>query len=287
MVMYENTKRLIVNADDFGLHRSINEAIEETHRYGILRSASLVVNGEAFEDAVKIAKRNKDLGIGLHLTLIGEEPVASPDRIRSIVDTDGRLFEDHRKLCIKILKKEILLKDIIVEVKAQIDKFYKAGLTPTHIDSHRHLHLFPPIFQSIKPILQKYNIKKMRYLNIPHFEFKWPNFSKKAIALFLKSFSLLNRKKYKHPDFFFGFFDSGHLDKNYLIYLLRNLRPGVTEVNFHPGKKNEDIGRKYNIWNIYFPWRFDWEKEFKVLLEDDLKAYIKEHKIILINYANI
>lgn len=287
MVMKKNTKRLIVNADDFGLHKSINEAIEEAHRDGILNSASLVINGEAFEDAVAIAKRNKDLGIGLHLNLIGERPITSPNKIKSIVDSEGKLFEDHRKLCIKILKKEVLLKDIIVEIEAQVDKFHKTGLTPTHIDSHRHLHMFPPIFNSIGLVLDKYNINKMRYLNIPYFEFKYSNFSKEAIALFLKAFSLLKRKKYKHPDFFFGFFDSGHIDKNYLIYLLSNLRPGVTEINFHPGKNNENIGRKYNIWNIYFSWKFDWEKEFRVLLDGDLKTYIKEHGITLINYSEI
>ena len=278
-------KKLIVNADDFGLHESINEAIENAHRQGILTSTSLVVNGEAFEHAVEIAKRNRDLGVGLHLTLIGEQPVALPHRIKSIVDAGGRLYENHKQLCIKILRKEVLLKDIIVEIEAQFDKFYKTGFAPTHLDSHRHLHLFPPIFNSIKPVLQKYNIKRMRYLNIPCFEFNRGNYFKKIMALFFKCFSLLNKKKYKHQDFFFGFFDSGHLDKDYLVYLLRKLKPGITEINFHPGKNNQDIRKKYNIWDMHSSWKYDWEKEFRVLIDDNLKTLIKENKITLVNYS--
>lgn len=282
-----NEKSLIVHADDFGLHESINEAVENAHRKGVLTSTSLVVNGDAFEHAIEIAKRNKDLGVGLHLTLIGEKPVSPPERVESIVDAEGRLYENHIQFCLKILRKKALLKDIIVEVKAQLDKFYATGLIPTHIDSHRHLHFFPQIFYALKPILLKYNIKKMRYLNIPFFEFNRGNTLKKILAVFFKCFCMINTDKYKHQNFFYGFFNSGHLDKNYLLYLLRKLNPGTSEINFHPGLNNHDIREKYKIWGMHLSGMPDWETEFHLLVDEELKALIRRNNITLINYSNL
>lgn len=280
-------KNLIINADDFGLHESINEAIEITYRQGILTNTSFVVNGEAFGHAVEIAKRNRGLAVGLHLTLFEEKPVCSPDKIKSIVDADGKLHEDHLKLCINILRKKVLLKDIVTELEAQFNKFYKTGLTPSHIDSHRHVHLFPPIFNSIRPVLQKYKAKRMRYLNIPYFDFKRGGYLKKSVALFFKYYGQIKNNSCRHQDYYLGFFDGGRLDKDQIIYLLRRLKPGVTEINFHPGVNNQHLREKYKTWKKYSSYEYDWEREFRILLDPDLKALIKDNKITLVNYAAI
>lgn len=285
--METDMKKLIVNADDFGLHESVNEAIEDAHRHGIVTSTSLVVNGTAFEHARDIAKRNRKLNVGLHLNFTDEKSVADPNKVRSLMGANGRFCGNHTTLFLKILRGEIKISDIVTETEAQIKKFYQTGLKPTHIDGHRHVHLFSPIFNALKPLFKKYHIERVRYLNIPYFEFKRGNLFKKLAASYLKTFSLLNKRQYVHQDYFLGFFDAGHMDKDYFAYLLRKIKPGITEVNFHPGKDNKRIEQQYGAWNKDFSWTFNWEREFSLLLSDDIKKLIKQHNITLVKYSEI
>lgn len=283
----DKRKRVIINADDFGLHEHVNEAVEIAHREGILTSASLVPNGPAFDDAVAIAKRNPRLGVGFHMNLIGERPVSSPTTVSSLLDTNGVLYENHKKVCLKILKGEILRPEIAREAEAQCRKLIESGITPTHIDSHRHLHLFPPVFSVIEPILKRYGITRMRYLNIPYFEVMRCGPSKTAMGLLLKSVSMMQWNRYRHPDYFFGIFESGNFRKEYLLHLLSRLKPGTTELNFHPGIHNETIGVRYNVWNAYFDWAFNWENELNVLIDRDVKDAVGIRDITLVNYGDI
>jgi len=280
-------KRLVVNADDFGLHESINEAVDIAHNKGILTSASLMVNGESFGHAVDIAKKNKNLGVGIHLTLNGEEPISPIKKISSIVDNNGKLLEDHRQLCKKILMKKISLKHIAIECEAQINRFFQAGLTPTHVDSHRHLHLFPPIFKILTPIFKRHNIKKIRWINTPRIDYCRINISKVVFLLFMQYTRFLKDAEYKHPDYFVGFFRSGNMDAGYLRKILFRLKPGITEINFHPGKNDNLIAKKYGFWEEYYKWGCNWEKEFELLLNFDIKKIIKSNNISLISYSEI
>lgn len=279
------SKKLILTADDFGLHESINTAVETAHQKGILTSASLVVNGEAFEYAVDIAKRNKNLGVGIHLTLVGEKPVSPVGKIYSIVNEEGKLFENHSEFCRNILKRKIDLKHIEIECKAQIDKFLQSGLQPTHIDSHRHLHLFPPIFRVLHAILKEYNINKIRWLNIPFFDYYKISLKGVVFLILLQYTKFLKTTEYKHPDWFVGFFKSGRIDKFYLKNVLFKLRPGITEINFHPGLDNSHIKSKYGFWQGYHGWECNWENEYAVLLDPEIKEIISSGNIELMNYA--
>lgn len=280
-------KKLIISGDDFGLHESINDAVEIAHNNGILTSASLVVNGEAFEHALVIAKRNKNLGVGIHLTLNGERPVAPIQKIPSIIDNTGKLFEDHGEFCVKILRRKLLLEHVAIECDAQINRFLQAGLTPTHVDSHRHLHLFPPIFKILTSILKKYNIKNIRWMNIPWSDCSGTGINKIVFLLFMQYTRFLKDREYKHPDYFLGFFKSGDMDIDYLRAVLIGLKEGVTEINFHPGINNSLIGKRYGFWSEYHKWKCDWEKEFSLLLNSDIKKIIKSNNISLVTYSQI
>src|SRR3977135_2050051 len=81
----------IVNADDFGLSESVNQGIQAAYENGVLRSASLMANGEGFDDAVSRGKKLHGLGCGIHLSLVGERPLASPNQLGDLVGTNGRL----------------------------------------------------------------------------------------------------------------------------------------------------------------------------------------------------
>jgi predicted glycoside hydrolase/deacetylase ChbG (UPF0249 family) len=224
------TRSLVINADDFGLHRSMNEAVERSHREGILTSASLVAAGEEFQDAVSVAKRNPRLGVGLHLTLNGEKPVCHAASIGSLVGADGKLLESHSRLCMSILNGKAVKEHLAKECEAQLVKFLDSGLTPTHLDSHRHIHLFPPLLDILMPILEKHKIKKMRWLNIPLSDYDL-DLAKIGISLMLRYANLSKGRRYSHPDYFVGFFRSGHIDRQYVMTALKKLAPGVTEIN--------------------------------------------------------
>jgi len=280
-------RKLIVNADDFGLHHSINEAVEDAHQNGILTSASLVVNGESFEKAIAIAKRNKKLGVGIHLTLNGENPVASVSQIPSLIGTDGKLFENHITFCLNILRRKICLEHIKIEIEAQLDKFFQAGLIPTHVDSHRHIHLFPPVFRVVKEVLRKHNLTKVRFLNVPFSDYFYGNFSKVIMERFLKLSIFSKDKNMQSPDYFYGAFNSGSIDFKYFKKTIIKLRPGISEINFHPGKNNVLLKEKYGIWEKRYHWKCNWEREYNILLNPDIKTLIQKHNISIINHLEI
>ena len=280
-------KKLIVNADDFGLHVSINEAVEDAHQNGILTSASLAVNGESFEQAIAIAKRNKKLGVGIHLTLNGENPVASVSQIPSLIGTDGKLFENHITFCLNILRRKICLEHIKIEIEAQLDKFFQAGLIPTHVDSHRHIHLFPPVFRVVKEVLRKHNLTKIRFLNVPLFDYFHGSLSKMVLVQLLQMSKFLKNKDMKCPDYFLGAFNSGNIDSAYFKKTIIKLCPGITEINLHIGENNTFLKEKYGFWQKSYRWACDWEREYAILVDPNIKELLNMYNVQLLNYSNI
>ncbi|MFH1593904.1 MAG: ChbG/HpnK family deacetylase [Candidatus Omnitrophota bacterium] len=280
-------KRLILNADDFGLHVSINTSVEKAHREGMLTSASLAVNGEEFEDAVAIAKRNKDLGVGVHLILTGERPLAPAEKIPSIVEDNGRLPGDYSKLCAKIFKRKINPEHIKVECETQIARFIDSGLVPTHLDSHQHIHFFPPIFKILSPLLKKYGVQRIRALNIPWYEYREIDLVKIGFAFFTRYVNVLRKTRYRSPDRFLGFFRSGNMDASYMRRVLPRIGPGVTEIGFHPGSDNLEISKRYGFLKDLHGWACDWVREYDLLMSEEMKEIVGLNNIVLINYSDL
>jgi predicted glycoside hydrolase/deacetylase ChbG (UPF0249 family) len=284
---YAGNKRLILNADDFGLHASINEAVEKAHVLGVLTSASLVPNGDCFHGAVEIAKRNSRLGIGIHITLVGEKPVSPRDSVASILGKDGMLLPGYAALLGRLMRGEARPEHITAECEAQVLKFIGAGLVPTHADSHQHLHLFAPIMKAIDPVLRKYGVRKVRSLNVPWSDFRKADMARVAFSLYNKCGNRLMRYGYKSPDRFFGFFKSGGTDVRYVREVLSALKPGVTEIALHPGMDNDAIRKKYGFWRKRTGWGYDWYSEYGLLVDPGIRGIIDSHGIKLINYGEI
>ena len=160
-------KKLIINADDFGRHQSINNAIIQGHVSGCITSASIMPGGNAFQDAVDKAIEHPQLGIGIHLTLIGEKPVMNPSEIPTLVDDKGYLLKEYPQFLNRFLRGEINLSEVRAELSAQIDKVVASGVRITHIDSHQHLHVLPGIIDIVLDIAEKHNIKSLRIPNVP------------------------------------------------------------------------------------------------------------------------
>ncbi|MEO9967578.1 MAG: ChbG/HpnK family deacetylase [Reichenbachiella sp.] len=147
--------RLIINADDFGLTRSVNQAIIETYKAGNLTSATLMVNMPGTEHAVDQAKKNPGLAVGLHFCITEGFPLSEA---KTLIDDSGR-FLSRGQLIRRIILGRVDRGDIAEEFEAQLDKFNNYGLTPTHSDSHQHTMMIPFVFDSILPVLKKHQLK--------------------------------------------------------------------------------------------------------------------------------
>ena len=129
-------KHLVVNADDFGFTPDVNQGIEDAHRRGILTATTLMANGAAFDDAVERARLNPSLDIGCHLVLIGGSSLVT-----------GKPFPDSvPRLMAALASGQLRPYD---ELKAQIRKILDAGIRPTHLDTHKHTHLAPPVLDAV------------------------------------------------------------------------------------------------------------------------------------------
>lgn len=142
-------KRLIVNADDFGIHETVNKAVYRGFESGILTSTSIMAGGRAFDDAVAMAKTMGDIGIGIHLTLVGGlETVLPQAEVPSITWDNGVLCNNYVDLILRDLKGLIRAEDVYNEWDAQIRKILDTGLSVTHIDGHQHMHMWNHFFPS-------------------------------------------------------------------------------------------------------------------------------------------
>lgn len=155
--------RLIINADDFGLTPGINRSILELHQAGVLTSATLMATGSAFDDAVAIASSNPALGVGCHVVLTDGVPASPPEAIPSLLGPDGKTFRTSLLDFVHhLLRGRIREGDIEREATAQITKLQQAGISITHIDTHKHTHLFPAVARPILRVLERTGITAIR-----------------------------------------------------------------------------------------------------------------------------
>ena len=245
--------RLIINADDFGLTQGINRAIAELHHAGVLTSATLMATGPAFDDAVVIARANPTLGVGCHVVLTDGIPVSPPDTIPTLLGPDGRTFRPSLLDFVQaLLRGAIREEDIEREALAQIQKLQNAGIKPTHLDTHKHTHLFPAISRPLLRIAHRCAIPAIRN----PFEPAWssrlsPNALRRRIQFHV--LSLLGKKSFLAlPQFIqshvlttngtIGVSATGRLDTESLHKLLHTMPEGTWELVCHPGYNDAALG---------------------------------------------
>jgi predicted glycoside hydrolase/deacetylase ChbG (UPF0249 family) len=155
--------RLIFNADDFGLTPGINRAIAELSAAGVLTSATLMAGGPAFDDAVAVARANPTLGVGCHIVLTDGVPISHPTSIPSLIGGDGKSFRASLLDFLQaLLRGAIKEDDVAREALAQIQKLQRAGIDVTHIDTHKHTHLFPAIARPLLHVAERTSIGAIR-----------------------------------------------------------------------------------------------------------------------------
>jgi predicted glycoside hydrolase/deacetylase ChbG (UPF0249 family) len=155
--------RLILNADDFGLTPGINRAIAELHSARALTSATLMANGPAFDDAVRIAHAQPTLGIGCHIVLTDGIPLSPPETIPTLLGPDRKSFRPSLTgFFAAVLLGQVSEADIARETLAQITRIQQQGIALTHIDTHKHTHLLPRVARPLLVIAERTGIAAIR-----------------------------------------------------------------------------------------------------------------------------
>jgi predicted glycoside hydrolase/deacetylase ChbG (UPF0249 family) len=228
-------KYLVVNADDFGFTHDVNAGIIEALESGILRAATLMANGDAFEDAVKLARAHPNLDVGCHLVLVQGRSVARPGTA-----LPGALGELMSALARRRL-------DPFEELRAQVLRILDAGVRPTHLDTHKHTHLLPSVLEAVARLSEEFGIPWVRR----PFDFPlrggaaapWPvRVTSRGIGVLRGRFhSVLARYGCRTTDHFAGFRITGRLHTRQLLELVRQLPDGSTELMCHPGHCTDEL----------------------------------------------
>jgi len=234
---------LIVNGDDFGLSREVNAAVIRAFKEGALTSCSLMVTGDAFEDALRLARENERLAVGIHLVTVMGKSVLPPTEIPHLVDEKGRFSNDPTAAGLKYYFSRPARRELAAELEAQFEKFRSTGLRCSHIDSHLHMHVHPVIFRTALKLGERHGVTLMR---VPDDDLRLAlaydagkSWSKAAYGFI---FHLLTRgmkrtlreRKFIFTDRVYGNFQSGKMTEAYVLMVLDNLRAGAGEIYFHP-----------------------------------------------------
>jgi chitin disaccharide deacetylase len=277
----------ILNGDDFGLSPGINRGIIEAHREGILTSTSLMAVGDAFEEAVSFAHDHPSLALGIHLTLVEGEPVLPPEKVPSLVTADGRFCQSLGKFLLKWLTGQVWMKEVEREFAAQIEKAMDYGIKIEKLDSHMHVHLLPGIFQAVQSVASRYKIQVVRlpkerivgWGDYPSIVGLWRRAALASLATFrerpLAAVGLV------HSTGSSGTAESGHLNEDSLLRLLRGLQSGVTEVMLHPGYRDSVVDR----WPM--SQRYEREQELRALTSPRVKALVRKLQIKLVSFRTV
>jgi hopanoid biosynthesis associated protein HpnK len=283
-------KRLIVNADDFGLTEGVNRAIIECHTGGIVSSATLMANMPAFEDAVRRAKAHPMLGVGLHFNITQGPPLADPARIPGLLDANGNFPGTGTELAKRLLRGRFREDEVIRELRAQIERALDAGLGLTHVDTHKHAHALPSICRAIARTIGDYGIRAMR-LPRERGAFGWRgtswNARKQAAAaaalswLCIPGARALRECGIQSTDHFFGITQTGFWTREWLLALPDHLPEGVSELMCHPGYDDADLGA------IGTRLRISRVNEMNLLTDPAARARLTARDVRLITYAQL
>jgi predicted glycoside hydrolase/deacetylase ChbG (UPF0249 family) len=239
------TPYLIVNADDLGIDHGVNRAVFEGHDRGIITSASLMAAGAAFDDAVAGASERPRLGVGVHLVLHEESPISPRDRIPDLVGPDGRL-KPLGTVVKALLLGRVDVEQARVEYSAQIERVIAAGIRPTHLDSHCHLHAFPAFAPVVHELGERFGIPCARRSELGSLaELHGSPLGRWPVTLLITSSSHVARRRaglsLRTPAEFIGLAKSGDLNEEWVAKAVRSLAPGrVSELMVHPSDGTGD-----------------------------------------------
>ena len=241
-------RQLIVTADDFGASDAVNDAVIDAHRRGILTTASLMVNGDAWERAVDLARTTPTLAVGLHLALSLARATLPPAAIPHLVDREGRLPTSSPSAGLRYQFSRPARRELVHEIRAQLARFAATGLRLDHVSGHQHIHMHPQILARLLQCAGEFQIPAVRVvrddlrMNL--------RLDRKRLGYKLSHwcmFHWLGQHAARRArvaglvtaDRVWGLYQDGRLTREHLLALLTALPPGVTEIYAHPSTKDD------------------------------------------------
>jgi hopanoid biosynthesis associated protein HpnK len=278
-------RKLIINADDFGLCEGVNRAVFEAHTRGVLTSATIMANMPAVDEAIAIAKKTPSLGVGVHLNATDGSPISVANKVGAIVGEDGEFKYSAYTLAMKSFVDKGVLKALEIELAAQIESIIGKGIVPTHLDSHKHFHCFGPIYRIVCSLAQRYKIPAIRWpwepATVGYGDWPAVERSDKMRAMLLRYLTLNCQKidsRFIKNDIFFGVLHTGRIDDKFWAEIGKTQFEGVAEVMTHPGYPNGLTHTRLVK---------EREVELKWLCDATTKKILGEARIELVHYGNL
>ncbi len=280
-------KRIIINADDFGLCDGVNKAVTQAHTEGVLTSATIMANMPAAEEAVKIAKKLPSLGVGVHLNLFEGRPVSKDSCVDCLLDADGRFAFSQVKLSLLSIGRHKIRNAIRTELTAQIQWVIDSGLAPTHLDSHKHIHSFPAVFPIVCELARRFRIAAVRFTLEPKqlSQTPWPlpKEGRRKRAGRLRTMAKINRIQNPHflkTNAFLGVVHMGKIDVNFFKAVTLYNSAATAEVMTHPGLADGAEGDRTQLLHQQ-------KTELTTLCSERTKQYFKDAQLKLVPYGQL
>lgn len=284
-------RRLIVNADDFGLTPGVNRAILEAHNQGIVTSATLMANASAFSEAVSLSQSARELSVGCHIVLVDGSPVSDPQSVSSLLQNSDSKFHDSLTSFARLaLQGRIDANQIETEAEAQIRKLQAAGIHVSHVDTHKHTHMFPAVLRSVLGAAKKCGVSAVRnpfesvkLSHLLHYPDTWKRWLEvRTLRGFSAKFhQAVNDAGMHAPDGTVGIVATGSLGQHFLEFLLKSIPEGTWELVCHPGYNDEALS------NVRTRLRESRERELRALTSPEARGWLTREGIDLISYQQI
>lgn len=289
-------RRLIINADDFGLTAGVNRAVVEAHENGVVSSATLMANGRAFAQAVSLAQATPRLGVGCHVVLVDGAPLLPHMQVHSLLDRsrdstgDARFREGISKFGTLALLGRLAADEIEAEATAQIRKLQASGIPVTHLDSHKHTHLFPRV---LRPLLRAAKSCGVRAIRNPFERIQGsqlaasPSLWRRWIEVgVLRSFARQFREAVQQsgiatPDGTLAIVATGTLNDRLLRLMVENLPEGTWELVCHPGYNDADLQ------GIRTRLRQSREQELRILTSQSTRDLLAANGVEIVSFREL
>ncbi len=280
-------KRVIINADDFGLSEAVNSAVDRAHTEGVLTSATIMANMPAADEAVKIAKKLPGLGVGVHLNLSEGKPLSKDSSVDCLLNSNGEFGLSPFKLSVLSIAGHKVRSAIRTELAAQIQWVLDNSLTPTHLDSHNHIHTLPTIYPIVCDLGRRFEIPAVRYTFEPKdiCRMPWPLPAERgrqnaARARLMAKINRLQNSRFLRTDALFGIAHKGKLDVSFFKALALYSSVQTAEVMTHPGLADTAGPQETKL-------QHQQRLELEALCSERTKQHFNDAKIKLTHYGNL
>ncbi|MBD2081007.1 hopanoid biosynthesis-associated protein HpnK [Leptolyngbya sp. FACHB-17] len=232
-----------INADDFGFSTGVNQAIITAHQQGVLTSTSIMVTGDAADEAIELAKANPSLAVGLHLVVGMGRSALPPEQIPHLVDAEGNFPDDPAWAGLRYQFSAKARQELPLEIRAQLEKFRRTGLKLSHVDGHLHLHAHPVILRHLVDLAKEFEIPEIRLpseeLSIA-LEIDRSGWIAKTVGSLVFSGlrrygeNLLKKHRIQFADRVYGLLQTGQITESYLLELIPKITANRVEIYSHP-----------------------------------------------------